>query len=419
MMSQRCWRYEKTEQHLVVNSAASLDNMKSILQQTHQDSLTVYSNIYDLKNKTIYTYNKRDFKKAIVTSLPDAFHHGNCMVSLDSLASDSSTWKKCTPGIPNSIKISGKVIETKSRKPIPFVNIGIIEKNVGTLSDPDGSFEINFPLQYAHDSLIFSSIGFAKKKIPISEIKRSKIVTIELEQSGTMLHEVVVSAKKISTKIQRLGWMGGKDGVLPFDTIQGGGAVALLVKSPSIPFLIEKLQVRLLYNSKDTCKLRLHLYAYDSVHNVPADELLSKEIILKETKRFGWLRFDLSGYEITLNEKYFLIGFEWIDDRRTRKSLLEGFRDWEKWKKEQFETGNKNVEFIAAGSNGNKIPSYKYHGNMMTWPGFKNLPPFTGLMIQSGKDEKTTSLKTFERKTSFGTWAQIHSTLNAVVTIKY
>jgi hypothetical protein len=55
----------------------------------------------------------------------------------------------------------------------------------------------------------------------------------------------------------------------------------------------------------------------------------------------------------------------------------------------------------------------------MTWPGFRKLPPFTGLMIQTGKDEKTMSLKTFERKTSFGQWIEIHSTLNAVVTVKY
>jgi len=87
--------------------------------------------------------------------------------------------------------------------------------------------------------------------------------------------------------------------------------------------------------------------------------------------------------------------------------------------KEQFETGNKNVEYIAAGRNGNNSPSYKYHGNMMNWPGFKSLPPFTGLMVQTGKGEKTISLKTFERKTSFGSRPEIRSALNAVVTIKY
>jgi hypothetical protein len=287
------------------------------------------------------------------------------------------------------------------------------------LSDPDGSFELIVPYQNISDSISFSSIGFANKKIPITKIKHSKNV-IELSPSSTMLNEVVVRAKKTSTKMLRLGWMGGKDGVLPFDTIQGGGAVAVLVKSPSVPFTVEKLQVRLMYNSKDTSKLRLHFFAYDSVRKSPGYELMSKEIILKETKRFGWLRFDLSEYQIVLNEKYFLIGFEWIDDRQTRKLLLGGLRDWEKWKKEQYESGNKSVEFISSTTlDGSKNVQYKYHGNMMNWPGFKNLPPFTGLMVQTGKDDKTIPLKTFERKTSFGQWTELHSTLNTVVTIKY
>jgi predicted choloylglycine hydrolase len=414
-----CWRYEKSEKHLSVNSVASLENMKSILEQTHQDSLTVYSNVYDLKNKIIYTYNKRNFKKAIITSLPEVFQHGNCMVSLDSLAADSLSWKKCVSGIQNAITLSGKVVDVKSGKPIPFTNIGILSKNIGTLSDPDGSFELSVPFQHGNDSVVFSSIGFANKKIPITKIKRSKNLTIGLDPSSAMLSEVVITAKKTSNKISRLGWMGGKDGVLPFDTIQGGGTVAVLIESPSMPFSVEKLQVRLMYNSKDTCKLRLHFYSYDSAKKIPGHELLSKEIILKETKRFGWLRFSLSAQGIILNEKHFFIGFEWIDDRQTRKSLLEGFRDWEKWKKDQYEIGNKSVEYIFANAEAGKPASYKYHGNMMNWPGFKKLPPFTGLMVQTGKDEKTIPFKTFERKTSFGPWTEIHSTLNAVVTIKY
>lgn len=317
-----------------------------------------------------------------------------------------------------AITLRGKVVEGKTGKPIPFVNIGVFEKNIGTLSDPDGSFELIIPSQYARDSVIFSSIGFNKKKLPVPQ-ESAKPLTVELVESSDVLHEVVVMARKSANKTRRLGWMGGNDGILPFDTVQGGGAVALLVKSPAIPFRIEKLQVRLLYNSKDTCKLRLHFYAYDSIRKVPSAEFLSQEVMLKETKRFGWMRFDLADYQIVLTERYFLIGFEWIDDRRTRQSLLEGFRDWEKWKKEQYEAGNKNVEFIAAKENGNQRPFYKYHGNMMNWPGFKNLPPFTGLMIQTGKNEETISLKTFERKTSFGKWVEIRSTLNAVVTIKY
>ena len=92
----------------------------------------------------------------------------------------------------------------------------------------------------------------------------------------------------------RLGWMGGKDGILPLDTVMGGGAVALLVEAPRAPFYIEKLQLRLMYNSKDTIKFRFHVYEFDSINRKPGKDLLNREIILTEEKKFGWLRFDLS-----------------------------------------------------------------------------------------------------------------------------
>ena len=120
--------------------------------------------------------------------------------------------------------------------------------------------------------------------------------------------------------------MGGKDGVLPFDTIQGGRAVVVLLEAPAFSVFVEKLQVRLMYNSMDTLMLRLHFYEYDSVLQAPAKELLTKEIFLKETSRFGWLRSDLKKYDITLNVKKFFVGFEWIETHSTRKQLLKGLR---------------------------------------------------------------------------------------------
>ncbi len=76
------------------------------------------------------------------------------------------------------------------------------------------------------------------------------------------------------------------------------------------------------------------------------------------------------------------------------------------------------MEFIARKGDSTS-GYYKYHGNMMNWPGFHELPPWTSLMVQSGKNERTKALKTFERKTSFGEWKEKDSTLNAVVQISY
>jgi hypothetical protein len=410
-----CWRFDAAQKHLIQSPEATIDNVSSILRKTHQDSLTVYSNVYDLKNKIVYTHNRRNFSNPIIIRLPEMFVHGDCLMLLDSLAKTPRFWDQCATRKNEAITIRGKVVDEKGI-PLPYVNIGVPEKNAGTLSDPDGSFEITLSSELLKDSLYFSSIGFETQKLAIQNASDRR--TIQLNPSSKMLSEVTIVAKRLKTKIARLGWMGGKDGILPLDTIQGGGAVALLVEAPDNPVYVEKLQVRLMYNSKDTLTLRLHFFDYDSILNCPGRELLEKEILLQENKRFGWLRFDLSKHSIIINKKKFFIGFEWIDDQQSRSRMLSGLRAWEKWKKEQYLAANKKVEHIAPSAD-LPYPSYKYHGNMMDWPGFKDLPPFTGLMVETGKTRETSALRTFERKTSFGKWNEIQSTLNAVITVHY
>ncbi len=410
-----CWRYDTATRHLAQFKEVSVENILSILRKTHQDSMTVYSNIYDLKNKTVYIYNKRNFDHALTVQLPEFFQNGDCLLSLDSLEKYNDYSKVCLVKKTNIKTIRGKITDEHGA-PLPYVNIGIPGQNVGTLSDPDGSFEISLPGTFLTDTLRFSSIGYKEHKLCINKLSDS--ATVVLQSTATLLNEVTIFSKRLDRKTLRLGWMGGKDGVLPLDTLQGGGAVALLVEAPERPLFVDRLQVRLMYNSKDTARLRLHFFEYDSLQDRPGKELLSKEIILEERKRFGWLRFDLSDKNILLDKKKFFVGFEWIDDTQTRKRMISGLKKWEAWKREQFQAGNKKVEYIVEPGN-DAYPTYKYHGNMMDWPGFKDLPPFTGLMIESGKTDDTIRLRTFERKTSFGEWKEINATLNVVVTVIY
>lgn len=407
-----CRRFEKTKVEMNNRPEVSLERLKQLMELTHQDSLTVYTNLYDLKGRKTYTYNKRDFSLAIVTELPDIFQYGECLYSLDSLARNQ-TWEDCIPT--QSYIVKGKVIDQATREPIPYVNIGLPGQNIGTLADPDGSFDLSLPESLKDSSIFFSSIGYDRYTGTRSKLSgRSNGYIIEMKPNATLLKEVVVHDNQ-RTKIERLGWMGGKDGVLPMDTVQGGGAVALLLQAPSVNAIVNKLQVRLMYNSKDTLTLRLHFYEYDSINQIPGKEILRKEILLRERKRFGWLRFDLRKHDIVINSQKFFVAFEWIENRDVRSKMLAGLRQWEMWKKTEYERGNAKVERI-------ELPSgfqHKYRGDMMDWPGFKSLPPFTGLMVETGKHAKTQGLRTFERKTSFGDWTELSSTLNAVVTIAY
>ncbi len=58
--------------------------MRRILDETHQEgeALTVYWNIYDLKNDTIHIYTLRNFDEAVVLNLADELKKGRRRVEL-------------------------------------------------------------------------------------------------------------------------------------------------------------------------------------------------------------------------------------------------------------------------------------------------------------------------------------------------
>ena len=407
-----CERYQKAIQILRADASDAKSTLLEVLRNTHQDSLTVYSNIYDLKNKTISVVDRRKFDEVVELPFSVLMEKGDCMMPVSEL-SEQIGEVSC---IESSFLLRGKVVD-QDGKSLPFVNIGIAGTDAGTISDPDGTYELYVDEDRIADDITFSSIGYETKRIRIGILRNGPNVV--LVEKATVLEEVVVQEKR-SFKIARLGHMGGKDGVLPFDTIQGGGAVAVLLESPEKGFYVDKLQYRLLFNSKDTSRFRLHFFEYDSINDGPGKELLDEEIFLEGTKRFGWERFDLRSYGIYIPNKKFFVAYEWVEERAQREKMLEGLKDWEDWKRKEYVSGNSKVELVNdLHPDGSAWTYYKYHGNMMNWPGWEQLPPFTGLMVETGKTDKTQSYRTFERRTSFSPWIEKRVTLNSVVVISY
>lgn len=82
-----CWRYRTADKILSEAKELSLDLIRDVLKKTHLegDSLTVYSNIYDLKKGTIRIYNLRNFKEAVAMDLAEELKKGQRRLDLPSL----------------------------------------------------------------------------------------------------------------------------------------------------------------------------------------------------------------------------------------------------------------------------------------------------------------------------------------------
>lgn len=84
--------------------------------------------------------------------------------------------------------ISGKIINAKTKEPLPFVNITIKGKFQGTTSDLDGRFQ----LQTEDNALLlFSYVGYTPLETPVQKLNQ-RFAIISLSEKTTELKEIVI-----------------------------------------------------------------------------------------------------------------------------------------------------------------------------------------------------------------------------------
>lgn len=95
--------------------------------------------------------------------------------------------------------ISGVAYEGDSTTVMPFVNLINARNGNGTVTDYNGRFSI---IAEANDTLIFSYIGFARKKIPVAQVKNltdstKKPLKVVMQRIMVNLAPATVIATKI------------------------------------------------------------------------------------------------------------------------------------------------------------------------------------------------------------------------------
>ncbi|MEO0732868.1 MAG: DUF5686 and carboxypeptidase regulatory-like domain-containing protein, partial [Bacteroidota bacterium] len=78
-------------------------------------------------------------------------------------------------------------------EPVPYANILVQELGTGTTTDDAGYYELNLETE-GNYRLIFSSLGYASKKVNVILIGETKTVDLELHTSGVELEEITVKA---------------------------------------------------------------------------------------------------------------------------------------------------------------------------------------------------------------------------------
>ena len=91
----------------------------------------------------------------------------------------------------NQTTVSGIIFDSITGKSLPYVNICLYSKNMGTVSNNDGYFIFKFPEMFLNDTLIISHIGYRTYSKRLCEFSNIMNV-IELEPEPIELSEVVI-----------------------------------------------------------------------------------------------------------------------------------------------------------------------------------------------------------------------------------
>ncbi|ASO05710.1 carboxypeptidase-like regulatory domain-containing protein [Arenibacter algicola] len=206
-------------------------------------------------------------------------------------------------------EIKGEVRHFEDNEPLTYVNIGIANKTVGTVSNKNGLFYLSLNEKVKqNDTVVFSFIGYRTERYLISELNDKNNIIL-LQPEYTELDEVVVSSKKIKLKSKKIGRTSKGLGLthMNFYSYYEKDVDDRLSKERGMKLKIRRnchikdLNFKITSNDFTSLKFRVNFYKIED--GLPTELLIEKNIVFEVKNNFlGWFEVDLEPYEIYLKE---------------------------------------------------------------------------------------------------------------------
>jgi len=204
--------------------------------------------------------------------------------------------------------IKGNIKDAKTGETLSYVNVGVINRSIGTVSNDAGEYAITLNNSDA-DSLRFSMIGYKPQAFAVKELAtRQGALNISLVPDVKQLAEVKVTNHKWKTAV--LGNTTKSQSTnAGFTTNALGHEIGIIIKIKRSPTWLKSFNASLTENNLDSVKLRLNVYSVKD--GMPDRNLLHDNIFVTVKKGQKAIDVDLTPYNIMVEDNFF-IGLEWI-----------------------------------------------------------------------------------------------------------
>lgn len=199
--------------------------------------------------------------------------------------------------------LRGRVLDSADRSAVPYVSIGIEGKNVGTMSDAEGNFTLSVADAAGRaDTLLFSCVGYAPRKIPVSEIDFSR------EFSFSRSRRMKIGRSKIGTDLLSAA-------TVCFSSPEPLGEECGMLLSSRYDCTVNRLSFFVRKNGFESASFRLTFYSAEN--GLPKDILGDKDIRFDLPDGYtGWVDLDLSECPVHVKAGDFAVTMTFLDGKQ-------------------------------------------------------------------------------------------------------
>ena len=221
------------------------------------------------------------------------------------------------------IIIEGKVQDLKNNTNLSFANIGIANKNVGTVSNENGAFRLKLiGKENSNDTILFTYVGYKTKNVLVYSLK-SKYNIILLEPKTNVLSEVVIKPKRF--RIKEIGRSASGFGLMHMnvnnyyekdvhDWLSKESGMRLAINKEC---KIKDLNFNITSNQFKSVKFRVNFYKIEN--GLPTELIVDKNIIFEIKDAYlGWFNVNLEHYNINFHKdtKEVVVAIQWVESKK-------------------------------------------------------------------------------------------------------
>ena len=208
-----------------------------------------------------------------------------------------------------SIDLKGEIKDLKTGEPLPYATVEIYNLKTGTITDKNGIFQFEVtPNNLISDTINFSFVGYETTKMAINDFLKSE-KEIKLKGKTIELGEVRVIPKKYS--ITTVGIRDKSPTSKQYSNIFGTNKGNFIGNKKMKIGWFKSISYYIHQDGFPTSPFRVRIYQVGE-HNKPGKDLLNENLVVSAPKA-GWIKIDISDYNIPFPKEGAFVTMEWIN----------------------------------------------------------------------------------------------------------